>query len=278
MRFSFVALAGLIALGNNLGVQAQVAPDDVVLSTSRATHARDANEALVTLDDERLKGRSPAFAPVAAKPPARVPLHDDGPDVLPPARNPTDGNVKDGDKDRQPVRMGTEQKPKPKPANLCFRPGKRSRIDRRGGPPWTHADLEDPKRMAEWLSTQSFDNTKAVFYVSGPYGEPEVGDPEPNQNGKTMAENFISNNPGKGYVRFQDLFDKNPNFENDFKFADYVEKNPSKDFMITGSKAMALWTKEGILFNSNPTDESKSPLRRIFPICSRRTDKIFYSG
>jgi hypothetical protein len=280
MRFSFLALAGLIALGHNYGVQARAAPNDVVVSSSRANHAWDAAGAVALPDDERLKGRSPAFVPpprppLARPPPKKVPskVPTDGPDGAPPGRpagngkgnGNGNGNGKGGDKDGQPIRLGSDQKAKP--GNVCFRPGKRSRILRRAGPPWTHADLENPKRLAEWLSTQSnFDPRKAVFYVTGPYPEPEVGatgEDAINKNGKTMAENFISNNPGKGYVRYQDLFDKNPKFEEDFKFADYVKNNPNKDFVIPGSEAMALWTKEAIVFNSDPTDPGKSPLAEM---------------
>lgn len=252
MRLSLLTLAGIIAFGGHLGVHARQSSNDLA-SVSRQT--RDIAGNIVISDDERLKGRSPIL------PPGRVPpKHIDAPDGppgsggRPPVSPDRDGNANGGDKDGQPVRLGNKDKPDPKPKPIaCVRNRKRSRIDRRAGPPWTHADLENTERLVEYIRWRGFDDRKVVFYATGPYPAPDGSETPPipvNKNGKEMATKFAAANPG--FVTYDMVF-SNEKFNEDFKYKDWVLKPENRDkmFQVQGSDAISIFAKEAYAFNTD---------------------------
>jgi hypothetical protein len=244
MRFSLLALVGLMALGSNLGVQARAPLNDLALSQPVARHAQNSvGEALIP-EDERLKGRSPAAPPL--KPAGRPPTN--GPEHAPPPRpgGNGNGNGKNGDKDGQPPTR-LDGKPKDKPDRVCIKPTKRSRFRFFRRTEWTHADAANPQKYVEWINEnkehfKDFDPKKAIFYIEG-LEEERPG--AANTNGKEMAKRFIAANPGQGYVMWEDIFGKK--WYDDFKISTYPIDGP--DYKEAVSRGFAMWAERAMVFN-----------------------------
>jgi hypothetical protein len=254
MHFSLIALAGLTALGNNLA-QARVATtNDLVQSSS--LRVRDA---AAFLEDNFKRGLDSVLPrnPVVIPPkPIKPPVTPDGPS--PPVKPPPGRDGPDGPGGKpDPLAPAPIRDPAVGP--VCVLKAKRSRIY--GRATYTKADAEDPAKVLEWMNenkawfeAENIQKDKIVFFASGSDGA-----------GKTMAKAFSEANFEKGYAYYNDIFMRSK-AANDFKGTDF-EKGTSCpickpvcevkiDFEDVGkpamaaSKALALWAKNPIVFNS----------------------------
>ena len=240
MRFSLVALAGLAAFGNNLGAQARATPTDVSLSSSVYTRG------VTAFQEDNLKRRLASLLP---RSPAVIRLKPviNTPDAPPPRFT---GDTTPGSPKPPPGRDGPNTPAKPEPLTpvpvrngadgpICIAPMRRSRIF--GRTTYTKADANDASKVLQFMNEHrayyeevNIKQDKLVFFASGSDGL-----------GRTMAHNFVRANVDGGYAHFDDLF-KNSRYNKAFNGAWPGDGPPAE----AASKAMALWARNPIVFNS----------------------------
>ncbi|KAF2679187.1 hypothetical protein K458DRAFT_435238 [Lentithecium fluviatile CBS 122367] len=256
MRFSLITLAGLAALGDNFGAQARATPKDVAVSSS--IYAKDFTAFPEDSFKRRLASllpRSPAVVPLrpvvntpnAPPPPPKAPD-----DTAPGTAKPLPGNegpsapAKPERLTPAPVRDGAD-------GPVCIAPIRRSKIFARTK--YTKTDAEDVNKVLQFMNenrayydSKNIKQDKLVFFASGSDGA-----------GKNMALDFVDHNYNDGYATFYDLF-KNRAYNEAFGVMPH-EGKPAE----ANSKAMALWARNPIVFNSDKATEGSFWLKHELP-------------
>jgi hypothetical protein len=225
MRLSFIAFAGLIALGGNLGVRARAIPNE--LSSSSAIYSRDID----TLTDDNIKRG------LVAEIPRPVAIRSPRPAPPPSTKKPTSPPST-----KKPTPPPSIKKPAPTRGALgkavCLpKPKKKGAVKRAT---YTQAEAKDTKKVYQWLldnekrlkEQEDIVKDRIVFFASGG-GE-----------GREMTINFINKNPE--YAMYDHIFMRSK-YSNDFSGVD-ASKGKNAE---AASEALALWTRHPIVFNSD---------------------------
>ena len=250
MRFSLIALAGLTAFGDIFGAQSRATQNDVSLSSS--VHA----SGVAIFQEDSLKRRLASLLP---RSPAIIRLKPviNTPDAPPPGvpGDTTPGTSRPAPGNNDPSTPAKPEPLRPVPVRdgadgpMCVAPVRRSRIF--GRTTYTKADANDFNKVLQFMNEQrayydgkGIKQDKLVFYASGS-----------DSAGKYMANAFVDKNAGDGYAMFNDLF-MNRKYNDAFHGADVEKGGPA----IAASRAMALWARNPVVFNS---DKGKSSTVRF---------------